>query len=106
MEELVKLAKSVLGQDPGISLLLFILCGLAMWAYWKEKQKSEVISEQRLEEARQDVKLITETLSEMTGSVRDFKESNDSLKAAFESLANTTKNNQDTIQTLVGKLKG
>lgn len=87
MEAILELGKSLLGPEPGITLLLFLGLGLALWAYWKEKLKNEAIAADRLKEAREDTELFMEALHEATNTIGEFKASNDALKTAFEILS-------------------
>ena len=105
MDELLKMAKGVLGPDPGISLLLFVLCGLCMWAYWQEKQKNDEIADTRLDDARQDTKLVLEALNDATLAVKEFKESNSALQLTLEKLATAAKQGHDLGQSLINKIK-
>jgi len=86
---LVELGKELLGPNPGATLLLFFLCGVLAWAYWKEKKKNEEVAKERLKEAREDVELYMSTLNEATNAVREFKSTNDALRIGFETLART-----------------
>ena len=104
MESLVALAKEIVGPQPGSALLLFVLCGVALWAYWKEKNKNDLIADERLVESRQDTQLVMETLSEATATIKEVKSSNEALRSAFESLTSVARNNHETIKTLIEKL--
>lgn len=86
MEALLEIAKSILGPEPGITLLLFVCLALAVLAFWKEKLKNDQVATDRLREAREDTELLVETVNEAVNTVREFKASNDALRAAFESL--------------------
>ena len=86
MEALVTFAKSILGPEPGVALLLFILLVLAVLAFWKEKVKNDKVADSRLKEAREDTELLVETVNEAVHTVREFKASNDALRSAFEAL--------------------
>jgi len=86
MEALLDFAKSLLGPEPGIALLLFVLLALALVAFWKEKVKNDRVSDSRLKEAREDTELLVETVNEAVNTVREFKASNDALRSAFEAL--------------------
>ncbi len=89
MTELLELAKAIAGDEPGIKLLLLILAGTSIWAYWQEKKKREKVAEERLAEAREDTEQIMGALTEAHSTIKDFKASNDALKYAFESLEKT-----------------
>jgi hypothetical protein len=86
MEALIEMAKSVLGPEPGVTLLLFILLAGALAAFWREKTKNDQVAIDRLREAREDTELLVETVNEAVNTVREFKSSNDALRGAFEAL--------------------
>jgi cbb3-type cytochrome oxidase subunit 3 len=85
-QEIVKLGQVLVGPEPGVKLLLFFLCGLAAWAYWKEKKRNEEVSKERLKEAKEDTKAMADALNEAKTTVESFKASNDALRVAFETL--------------------
>jgi hypothetical protein len=95
MEELIAFAKALLGPEPGIALLLFILAGLALVAYWKEKAKGDKVSAERLKEAKEDTALLVDTVNEAVNTVRAFKESNESLKLSFENLTQAVRESHE-----------
>lgn len=84
---LLELAKSILGSQPGIALLLLVCLAWAVVAYRREKIKNDKVGDDRLKEAREDTELLVETVNEAVNTVREFKASNDALKTAFEALA-------------------
>lgn len=86
MTELLELAKAIVVDESGIKLLLLMLAGVSIWAYWREKKKGEAVAEERLIEAREDTEQIMGALAEAHNTIKDFKASNDALKYAFESL--------------------
>jgi len=79
MTGLVDLGRSLLGQEPGITLLLFFLCGLTVWAYWREKTRNDEIQEERIAEAREDTKAMTEAVMEAKGAIQGFKHTLDAI---------------------------
>jgi cbb3-type cytochrome oxidase subunit 3 len=79
MRELAEIARALLGPEPGITLLLFFVCCLLGWVYWKEKKKNENIQEERLQEAREDTKEMTEALINATKAQEGFKETLDAI---------------------------
>jgi hypothetical protein len=89
MMGLVELGKEILGPQPGATLLLFVIAGISMWSYWREKKRNETLMEERLEETRADTELYASTLNEAVSAVKEFKAANEALKIAFEALANS-----------------
>jgi cbb3-type cytochrome oxidase subunit 3 len=79
MRELADIARALLGPEPGITLLLFFMCGLLVWVYWREKKKNEDIQEERLQEAREDTKEMTEALVNATKAQEGFKKTLDAI---------------------------
>lgn len=73
MFEIVKIGKELLGTEPGVPLFLFFLCGVAAWAYWREKKRTDEIQEERLADAREDVRVMTEALTEAKNVTEGFK---------------------------------
>jgi cbb3-type cytochrome oxidase subunit 3 len=71
--EIVKVGKALLGAESGAALLLFFLCGVASWAYWRERRRNNEIQEERLADAREDVKVMTEALTEAKNATEGFK---------------------------------
>ena len=63
----------LLGAEPGVALLLFFLLGVAIWAYWRERRVNNEIQEERLADAREDVKMMTEALMEAKNATEGFK---------------------------------
>ena len=90
MGQLLEIADKI-ASDPfkGIVILLVLLLGLTMWAYHRERKRIDEIQGQRIIEAREDTKLMTTALVEASSAVRGFKESNDALRLAFETLVRT-----------------
>lgn len=105
MEELIKTATAVVGPQPGMAMLLFILCGLVLWAYWKEKTKNDQVADERIKETRKDVETVTEALREVTVTVKDFKASLEAVKGVIDSLAGAAKQGHELGKTLVDKIK-
>lgn len=98
------MGKSILGPEPGISLLLFVLCGLSLWAYWREKTKNDSIADERLSEAREDTRTVMEALNEANSTIKEFKISNDALCKAFESLSLAARDGHSTAAALISKI--
>lgn len=73
MLELIKAGQALLGEEPGATLLLFFLCGIIAWAYWRERKRNNEIQEERLAEAREDIKAMTEALMEAKNAIDGFK---------------------------------
>ena len=73
MFEIVKIGKALLGAEPGMALLLFFLCGATAWAYWRERKRNNEIQEERLADAREDVRMMTEALMEAKNATEGFK---------------------------------
>jgi hypothetical protein len=73
MLELVKVGRLLLGVESGVALLLFFLCGVASWAYWRERKRNNEIQEERLADAREDIKVMTEALMEAKNATEGFK---------------------------------
>jgi len=86
MDDLIKLAVEIAkgSSTPGLVLVLTILLGLALWAYWQERRANQKVADQRLTEARQDTEAMTSALHEATHAVESFKNSNEALKHAIE----------------------
>lgn len=87
MLELVEAGKAILGDAPGTTLLVFVLAGIAVWAYWHEKKRNEDLQKERLKEAREDTELFVNALNEATYAFKEFKSTNEALKIGFETLA-------------------
>lgn len=85
MGQLFEIADKI-ASDPlkGIIVLLVLLLGLALWAYWQERKRNNAIQNERVVEAREDTALMATALNEASSAVREFKGSNDSLRLAFE----------------------
>ena len=90
MKELLKFATS-LGDDGrnGLIAVLAVLLGLSLWALWQIAKENRRIQNDRLKEVREDTKLIGDTLNEVTVAVHEFKNSNESLRIAFETFIRT-----------------
>lgn len=73
MFEIVNIGKALLGAEPGMALLLFFLCGVTVWAYWRERKRNNEIQEERLAEAREDIRIMTESLIEAKNATEGFK---------------------------------
>lgn len=73
MLELVTIGRSLLGDKPGATLLLFFLCGVIAWAYWRERKRTNDIQEERLADAREDIKVMMEALMEAKNATEGFK---------------------------------
>lgn len=86
MGDLVKLAVEIAkgSSTPGLVLVLTVLLGLALWAYWQERRANQKVADQRLTEARQDTEAMTSALHEATHAVEAFRASNEALKHAIE----------------------
>ena len=74
MLEFAKVGKLLLGAESGLALLLFFLCGVALWAYWRERKRNNAIQEERLTDAREDVRAMTEALVEARSAIGGFKD--------------------------------
>jgi predicted negative regulator of RcsB-dependent stress response len=86
MDKFWQIAVDLMGTNPGVTSLLFILCGILSWAYWQEKKKNEDVATERLDEVREDTKEMMSALHEATTTIREFKSSNEALRHAFETL--------------------
>jgi cbb3-type cytochrome oxidase subunit 3 len=76
--EALKIAKAV-GVTPGMSLLLFFVCCVVTWAYWRERKRYNELQEERLSEAREDVKVMTQALIEAKNAMAGFKATLDAI---------------------------
>lgn len=74
MNELIGFAKAMLGPEPGITIFLFVGLGLALWAYWMEKKKNEVLNQERVTEVREDTKMVISALSEANSATMAYKD--------------------------------
>lgn len=83
----VEIAKG--SSTPGLVILLVLLLGLALWAYWQERRQNQQVADQRLTEARQDTEAMTSALHEATHAVEAFRASNEALKHAIELMLQT-----------------
>lgn len=87
MEQLLKLGEAIAGNpQSGIIVLLVVLLGVAVWAYWQERKEVRRIQEERLREAREDTKAMANALNAASVTVSEFKASNEALRIAFEAL--------------------
>lgn len=91
MGELLEIAKAVASGPNGVVLVLVLLLGLALWAYWQERKENRRLQDERLKEAREDTELMTQALAEATHTVNDFKASNEALRIAFETFTRTSR---------------
>lgn len=73
----------------GVILLLVVLLGLAVWAYWQERQRNNKIQDERIAEAKEDTELVLSTLHDATQAVQEFTGSNEALRTAFEAFVRT-----------------
>ncbi len=90
MSELFKFATSLADDGRnGLIAVLAVLLGLSLWVGWQLYKENRRIQAERLKEVREDTKLIGDTLNEVTVAVHEFKNSNDSLRIAFETLIRT-----------------
>jgi len=91
MDSLIELAAEIAktSSTPGLVLVLTILLGLALWAYWQERRTNTQVAEQRLTEARADTEAMTSALHEATHAVEAFRASNEALKHAIELMLQT-----------------
>jgi len=69
-----------------VILILVVLLGLAIWGYWQERKENKRISEERLQETREDMQLMSSTINEAKNTIEEFKTSNDALRLSFDSL--------------------
>ncbi len=91
MGQLIKFGESIANNpQTGITMLLVVLLGVTIWAYWQEKKEVRRIQEDRLREAREDTKSMADTLNSASTTVAEFKASNDALRIAFEVLTRST----------------
>jgi len=81
MLDLVGIGKALLGAEPGTALLLFFLSGVAVWAYWRERKRNNEIQEERLADAREDIRSMTEALMEAKNATTGFKDTLDVVAA-------------------------
>lgn len=81
---LLELTKTLLGSQPGVTLFLIVSLVITTIAYHREKTKNNRVADERLKEAREDTELLVDTVNEAMNTVKEFKESNEALKAAFE----------------------
>ena len=97
MGQLLEIGRTIVS-DPlkGLVVLLVLLFGGTLWAYWQERKRNNEIQEERLieaetrvAEAREDTKLMTTALDEASSAVANFKNSNDALRLAFETFVRT-----------------
>lgn len=79
MTWIVDLGKSLLGDEPGITLFLFFLCAVSTGAFWREKKRNDYIQEERITEAREDTKVMTEALIEAKSAIQGFKSTLDAI---------------------------
>ena len=87
MDALLDIAKAVASEPlTGIILLLVVLLGVAVWAFWQERKRNNRIQEERVVEAREDTELMTNALNEAAQAAIEFKASNDALRMAFDAL--------------------
>lgn len=86
MGDLLKFAIEIAkgSSTPGLVVLLVLLLGMALWAYWQERRQNQRVADARLTEARQDTEAMTSALHEATHAVESFKASNEALKSAIE----------------------
>ena len=78
MDALIDIGK-LLSQESKVTLILFFLCGLAFWAYWKEKKRNDKSQEERLKEAREDTKAMTGALVGVKNTIQSFKDTLDAI---------------------------
>jgi hypothetical protein len=87
MKELVDVGITILGPNPGATLLLFFLSGLLAWAYWKEKKNGDAVAAERLKEAREDTEMVLSALNDATTAIKDYKSTVDTLKVTIEGMS-------------------
>lgn len=87
MSTLLDIAKAIASEPRnGIIVLLAVLLGVALWAFWQERKRINKIQDERVVEAREDTELMTNALNEATQAAIEFKTSNDALRLAFDAL--------------------
>jgi cbb3-type cytochrome oxidase subunit 3 len=96
---LLELAKDILGPQPGLVLLLLVLLLLLWLAYRREKLKNDKTMDERLKEAREDTELLVDTVNEAMNTVREFKASNEALRATFDALATAVRDGRGAKTT-------
>ncbi len=77
-----------LATDPrnGIIVLLAMLLGVSIWAFWQERKRNNRIQDERVIDAQESVKLMTNALNHATQAAGENKTSNDALRQAFDTL--------------------
>lgn len=85
MNALLDIGKAIASEPvTGIVVLLVVLLGVALWAYWQKSKQVDRLQEERIAEAREDTELMTNALNEATHAASEVKASNDALRLAFE----------------------
>ena len=79
MLDLIEAGKAIFGEGAGATLLIFLLAGMAVWAYWHEKKKNDEIQKERLKEAREDTELFVNALNEATYAFKESKSTNEAF---------------------------
>lgn len=97
MQTLFEIGKALVGEDPGIKLLLIVSLIVGWAAFWREKARNERMAADRLRESRADTELLVETVNEAVHTVKDYKVSNDALKEAVYRIATIVKELRDDI---------
>lgn len=96
---LLEFIQTALGSQPGVTLLLLVCLIMAMVAYGREKAKNDKVADDRLKETREDTELLVDTVNEAVNTVKEFRASNEALRAAFGSLTAALKELQIEVET-------
>lgn len=86
LDSIVKLAKEIVGPEPGFALAMAVLAGLFAYAYWDEKKQKEALQKERHEEMKAQLEDAKEETKEMTEAVINGQKAIEGFSKSLEAI--------------------